>query len=136
MQRTTGWFFKLVRPTVRTPPADGISFLLGAAEKFVDQYIERIAGVVHDLKGIRPSEGFFIFALLAANPPRRILESGRARGYSTEILARCFPGTEIISIEAERDSPDVEIAARRLAGRKNVDCWFGDGRVELPRLIE
>jgi hypothetical protein len=121
---------------VRTATADGISFLLGEADKCVDQYIERIAGAVHDLKGIRPSEGFFIFALLSGSPPRRILESGRARGYSTDILARCFPGTEIISIELERTSIDVEIAEERLSGRENIHCKFGDARIELPRLIE
>lgn len=114
----------------------GLALLLEAAATHVDAYIERIAGVAHDLKGIRPSEGFFIVALLAANPPRRILESGRGRGYSTEILARCFPATRIISIESERDSSDVEIAAKRLETRKNVECKFGDAREELPRLIE
>jgi predicted O-methyltransferase YrrM len=72
--------------------------LLEAAATHVDAYIERIAGVAHDLKGIRPSEGFFIFALLASDPPLRILESGRGRGYSTEILARCFPAARIISV--------------------------------------
>jgi hypothetical protein len=113
-----------------------MSFLLGTAEAHIDTYIARTAGVLHDLKGIRPVEGFFIFALFAADPPRRLLESGRGRGYSTEILARCFPGARIISIESDRNSPDVEIAAKRLEGRKNIDCRFGDARAELPRLIE
>ena len=116
--------------------AHGLSFLLGTAETHIDAYIALTAGVVHDLKGIRPIEGFFIFALFAADPPRRVLESGRARGYSTEILARCFPAASIISIESERNSSDVEIAAKRLEAIKNVDCKFGDARVELPRLIE
>lgn len=113
-----------------------MSFLLGTAEAHIDTYIARTAGVLHDLKGIRPVEGFFIFALFAADPPRRLLESGRGRGYSTEILARCFPAARIISIESDRNSPDVAIAAKRLEGRKNIDCRFGDARAELPRLIE
>lgn len=116
--------------------AQGLQVLLGAAATHIDAYIARIAGVVHDLKGIRPSEGLFLFALLAADPPRRILESGRGRGYSTQILARCFPAARIISVERERDSADVEIAAKRLEREKNVESSFGDGRVELPRLIE
>ena len=77
-----------------------------------------------------------MFALFAADPPRSVLESGRGRGYSTEILARCFPAASIISIESERNSVDVEIAAKRLEAIKNIDCKFGDARVELPRLIE
>lgn len=92
--------------------------------------------MAHDLKGIRPSEGFFIFAMLAEDEPRRFLESGRARGYSTQILARCFPASGIISIEFDRHSADVEIAAERLAGEKNVECRFGDARVELPSLLD
>ncbi len=123
-------------PAVKSRAAHGLPFLLGSAATHVDTYVERTAGTTHDLKGIRPSEGLFIFALLATDPPRRILESGRGRGYSTEILARCFPATRIISIERDRNSPDVEIAARRLEGNRNVECKFGDGRVELPRLIE
>jgi hypothetical protein len=116
--------------------AHALSFLLEEAAAHVDAYIARIAGVVHDWKGIRPSEGFFIFALLAGDPPSRILESGRGRGYSTEILARCFPAARIISIEYDRHSPDVELAAKRLGTIRNVECKFGDARLELPRLIE
>ena len=119
----------LVRLAVESAAAHGLSFLLGTAETHIDAYIALTAGVVHDLKGIRPIEGFFIFALFAADPPRRVLESGRARGYSTEILARCFPAASIISIESERNSSDVEIAAKRLEAIKNVDCKFGDARV-------
>jgi hypothetical protein len=115
---------------------DGGSILYDTAEKYVDRYVENIADVVYDLKGIRPSEGFFIFAILAADPPCRILESGRARGYSTDILSRCFPDAEIISIESAHDPTDTEMAGRRLAGRQNVQCRFGDAREELPRLIE
>lgn len=126
----------LVRPEVEKSTERSLSFLLGAAAVHVDAYIERIEGAIHDQKGIRPSEGLFIFALLASDPPRRILESGRGRGYSTEILARCFPAARIISIERERNSPDVEPAAKRLEAMSNVECKFGDGRVELPRLIE
>jgi hypothetical protein len=116
--------------------ANGSSILFQTAEKYVDRYVENIADVPYDLKGIRPCEGFFIFAILAADPPRRILESGRARAYSTDILSRCFPDAEIVSIESERDSEDTEMAAKRLAGRHNVQCRFGDARVELPQLIE
>jgi hypothetical protein len=113
-----------------------LSFLLREAAAHVDAFIARTASVIHDWKGIRPSEGFFIFALLAADPPARILESGRGRGYSTEILARCFPAARVISIDSDRHSPDVELAAKRLGSIRNVECRFGDARLELPRLVE
>lgn len=115
--------------------AHDLSFLLRQAAAHIDAFIARTASVVHDWKGIRPSEGFFIFALLAGDPPARILESGRGRGYSTEILARCFPEANIISIDSDRHSPDVELAAKRLGAIQNVECKFGDARLELPRLV-
>lgn len=113
-----------------------LAFLLGAAEMHLDAYLARTAKVAPAPKGIHPSQGFFIFALLAADPPRRVLESGRGQGYSTEILARCFPLARIISVERDRNSADVEIAATRLAAANNIECRFGDARVELPRLVE
>jgi hypothetical protein len=116
--------------------AHDLSFLLRQAAAHVDAFIARTASVIHDWKGIRPSEGFFMFALLAGDPPARILESGRGRGYSTEILARCFPAARIISIDSDRHSPDVELAAKRLGTIRNVECKFGDARLELPRLVE
>jgi hypothetical protein len=116
--------------------APDVSFLLRAAETYLDAYQARTAQVAHALKGIHPSQGFFIFALLAAEQPRRVLESGRGRGYSTEILVRCFPAARVISVECDRNSPDVEIAAKRLEAEKNVECRFGDARVELPQLLE
>lgn len=112
-----------------------LSVLLETADAHLETYVARTKDVVHDLKGIRPSEGFFIYALFASDPPRRILESGRARGYSTQILARCFPEAAVISIEFDEDSPDVAIAAQRLGAEKNVECRFGDARAELPRLL-
>jgi hypothetical protein len=113
-----------------------LSVLLREAALHIDAYIERTAGVLHDLKAIRPCEGFFVFALLESDPPQRLLESGRGRGYSTEIFARCFPATRILSVELEQDSADTKIAAERLNSRQNVQCIFGDARVALLRLIK
>ena len=93
--------------------AHAVSLLLREAAAHVDAFIARTAIVVHDWKGIRPSEGFFIFALLAGDPPARI-----------------------ISIESDRHSRDVELAAKRLGTIRNVECKFGDARLELPRLVE
>src|SRR3982751_3985191 len=41
--------------------------------------------------GIWESEMFLFFAAVKPCEPRQILESGRARGKSTSILACCFP---------------------------------------------
>jgi predicted O-methyltransferase YrrM len=110
--------------------------LLAAAEQLLPHYLEATAALTHATKGIRRSELFFLYALTAPRCPRRILESGRGRAQSTLVLARLFPETSIVSLEAEATSPDAAIAAERLRGYANVECRFGDSRHLLPSLVE
>ncbi len=110
--------------------------VLADAEALFNDYRERTAGLSHANKGIRPSELFFFYALVAPLRPRRILESGRARAQSTLVLSRLFPEASIISIESEAHSKDVDIAAERLRGCANVTCHFGDSRRLLPEMVE
>lgn len=93
-----------------------------------------IAGVPYERKGILFSEMFFFWLCARTIQPRRILESGRARGQSTLILSLCFPDAEILSVEYERNSPDVAVAAERLQGRSNVRLLFGDATRLLPQM--
>lgn len=95
-------------------------------------FATRIQDVPYERKGILYSEMFFLW--LCAGAPRRILESGRARGQSTLLLALAFPDIPIVSIEHDPGSPDVPVAAERLAGRSNVDLRFGDATRILPDL--
>ena len=93
-----------------------------------------IAGVPYERKGILFSEMFFFWLSARTIKPRRILESGRARGQSTLILSLCFPDAEIFSVEYDRNSPDVAVAAERLHGRGNVRLLFGDATRLLPQM--
>lgn len=68
--------------------------------------------------------------------PRKILESGRARGGSTLTLAHCFPETKIVSVELDAGSADSAVALANLAPHRNVECLFGDSREILPRLVQ
>lgn len=92
--------------------------------------------IPYEEKGVLYSEILFMLACLQGSKPRRILESGRARGQSTLLLARALPNTEILSIEYDEDSPDVPVAEQRLREYKNVQLLFGDARVMLPRLVQ
>jgi predicted O-methyltransferase YrrM len=93
-----------------------------------------IAGVAYERKGILFSEMYFFWLCARTIAPRRILESGRARGQSTLILSLCFPDAEILSVEYDRNSPDVAVAAERLQGRSNVQQLFGDATRLLPQM--
>src|SRR5438093_3751278 len=71
--------------------------------------------------GIWESEMFLFYAAVKPFAPKQILESGRARGKSTLILARCFPESRIISVEYERESENAPAAETKLKNQSNVD---------------
>jgi len=118
------------------PAAARLGNLLGEAEALLPRYLKATDGLEHEKKGIRRSELFFFYALVAPRNPVRIVESGRARAQSTLVLARLFPKTSIVSLESDPASPDVKIAAERLRECSNVECRFGDSLLLLPELIQ
>jgi hypothetical protein len=77
---------------------------------------------------------FFLWLCARAARPARILESGRARGQSTALLALCFPQLPIVSVEHDAASPDAAVAAERLRPFARVELRFGDARRLLPAL--
>jgi len=93
-----------------------------------------VADIPYERKGILFSEMFFFWLCSRTVRPRRILESGRARGQSTLVLSRCFPEAEILSVESDRNSQDVVAAAERLKGCANVRQLFGDATRLLPQM--
>jgi Methyltransferase domain len=86
--------------------------------------------------GIWESEMFLFYAAVKPFAPKQILESGRARGKSTLILARCFPESRIISVEYERESENAPAAETKLKGEANVDLLYGDSREILPQRLQ
>jgi len=110
--------------------------MLTQAAESVDEFARLVANVPYELKGVWFSEMLFVRAILARLAWTRILESGRARGQSTHLLAVCFPDREIISIEKDSGSPDVRVAVARLAPFAHVKLMFGDAMQCLPELMQ
>ena len=110
--------------------------LLAEAENHLGEYLHLTESLSREMKGIRRSEIFFLYASIADFAPVRILESGRARAQSTLVLSSLFPKASIISVEFDAASPDVAVAAERLRARDNVECRFGDSRLLLPELLQ
>jgi hypothetical protein len=108
--------------------------LLAQAARVLPDYLAATEGLSHESKGIRRSELFFCYALIAPLRPVRIIESGRARAQSTLVFSLLFPDALIVSLESDPNSPDAAIAAQRLQDRDNVECRFGDSLVVLPEL--
>jgi len=107
---------------------------LETAANRLGEFRALIRGISYERKGILNSEMYFLWLCAQSVKPKRILESGRARGQSTLTLSRCFPETEIISVEHDPNSPDVAVAADRLKSEPNVRLLFGDATRMLPEL--
>jgi predicted O-methyltransferase YrrM len=86
--------------------------------------------------GIWESEMFLFYAAIKPFAPKQILESGRARGKSTLILARCFPEARIVSVEYDRQSENAAAAEAKLKNESNVDLLYGDSRQILPERLQ
>ena len=105
------------------------------AREFAGPFQRVVDGTDYEQKGILYSEMLFMAGCLGPPAPARILESGRARGQSTHVLALMFPASEIVSIELERRMPDAGVAEARLARLPNVRLLYGDSRALLPQLL-
>ena len=82
--------------------------------------------------GVWESEMLLFCAAIEPYAPKQILESGRGRGKSTLILARCFPEAQIISVELDPHSPNAPVAEAKLKPYGNVKLLCGDSRKLLP----
>lgn len=94
-----------------------------------------LAGTPFESRGILPSELAAVVGFCNVHNVETIFESGRARGFSTEVLAACLPQTRIISVENSQD-PDSEVGRRKLTGIKNVSLFQGNAEKLLPRLLK
>ena len=114
------------------------SAIADRAEDLLPKYRDIIATIPPEagFGGIWESEMFLFYAAVKPFAPRQILESGRARGKSTLILARCFPESHIISVEYERESENAPAAEAKLKNESNVDLLYGDSREILPQKLQ
>src|SRR5947209_17406455 len=108
------------------------------AEELLPEYQQIISNIPPEagFGGIWESEMFLFYAVVKPFAPTQILESGRARGKSTLILARCFPEARIISVEYERQSENGAAAEAKLKPFSNVELLYGDSREILPERLQ
>src|SRR4051812_48396074 len=94
------------------------------------EFRARIADVAPEagFGGIWESEMFLFWATARPLGPAQVLESGRARGKSTLILARCFPEAHIVSVELNAQTPNAAAAEAKLKPCPNVELLYGDSR--------
>jgi hypothetical protein len=90
----------------------------------------------YEPKGIFNSEMAAVIATSLAMDVDTIIESGRARGHSTLLLARHLgpAGIAIESFDRSRDA-DAEYAEAKLAGFPNLHLHYGDSRLAIPAFL-
>jgi len=108
------------------------------ADRLLPEYRQIISQIPPEagFGGIWESEMFLFYAAVRPVQPKQILESGRARGKSTLILAHCFPEVRIVSVEFDRHSRNVAAAEEKLRPFPNVELVYGDSREILPRRLQ
>jgi predicted O-methyltransferase YrrM len=101
-----------------------------SADALLPEYRDVISRIAPEagFGGIWESEMFLFYAAVKPFAPKQILESGRARGKSTLILARCFPESRVVSVEYDRQSENASAAEAKLKNESNVDLLYGDSR--------
>lgn len=108
--------------------------LIEAAENILSDY-KRYKKDSHpyEIKGIFHSELLMFCAISEIIKPELIIESGRARGQSTELIARYAvdKGIRFESIESNKINGDSDIAEARLKGLPVV-LHYGDSFEIMP----
>lgn len=97
--------------------------------------IEAIGQEPYEPRGIFNSEMALVIALCRHLNIEVVIESGRARGQSTYLLAKYLPDTEIISFERWRDD-DALFCEARLSPYDNAKLRYGDGLTYIPSCVE
>ena len=115
-----------------------VSAVLQRAQELLPEYQAAIADIAPEagFGGVWESEMLLFYAAVKPYAPRQILESGRGRGKSTCILARCFPDAQIISVELADDTPNAIAAAEKLKPFPNVKLLSGDSHQSLPENLQ
>src|SRR5206468_5397800 len=108
------------------------------ADELLPEYREIIGTIPPEagFGGVWESEMFLFYAAVKPFATKQILESGRARGKSTLILARCFSDARIVSVEYDRQSENAPAAEAKLENEPNVELLYGDSRAILPERLQ
>lgn len=107
------------------------------AFKLKKEFLDIIARHSYDSRGIFNSELLFFCAAIDNANVNQVIESGRARGYSTAVLAEFCNrrGIDVISIERDKGTAADQVARKKLRGYDNVNFRYGDARRILPNLV-
>lgn len=114
--------------------SSSLNFLKDAYQALDKEEVKNLSIEEYENRGILNSEAAFVVGLVRRLGVDCVVESGRARGRSTFLMAKYLPDTEIISIENSNDS-DAQFGIVRLRGFKNVRLVQGDAKILVPTFV-
>ena len=111
---------------------------ISICSKASSRFEKAMKGINYEPKGIFNSEMLLVCAVADHLGVNRVIESGRARGYSTIVLLNYFRHEndfKIDSIEYCKYTADAVIVMKRLAGIRNLRLSFGNSFDLLSALV-
>lgn len=97
--------------------------------------LETLATEKYEARGIFHSEMALMLGVCRELKIDVIVESGRARGQSTYLLAKYLPDVEIFSVDRQRDGDTLFAEDRLMPYTHRVALHYGDGRAAVPDLV-
>jgi hypothetical protein len=114
--------------------------ILSVCEEIQDEFQTIVSeSSPFEAKGIFNSELLMLCAIIKATNIELLVESGRARGQSTELISRFCANNniEFHSVEYDQNSPDVQVAEARLSDLKqSVTLHYGNAFDIIPSIID
>lgn len=103
--------------------------ILTACENELVSFEKMIKDEPYQLRGILNSEALLIVAIAKQLGVKHIIESGRARGHSTNLIAKLFQDDDamkITSIDIDNKTADAKFSEAKLKKFPNVNLIYGD----------
>ena len=112
--------------------------IIKVCEIQVEKFSEMLKNETYQLRGIFNSEALLIVSIVKHFRVLHLIESGRARGHSTNLFAKFFsdePDFKITSIDYDNTSEDTKYSEKYLAKYSNLDLIYGDSNVIIEKNI-
>lgn len=113
--------------------------IIEACSKALPKFKQVLENETYQLRGILNSEALLIIAVAEHFGVNHIIESGRARGHSTNLLAKYFSSESdlrITSIDLDKHSNDAKYSEDYLKKYTNLDLIYGDSFDKVPESIK
>lgn len=109
-------------------------FTLASALKYKERFACIMDG--YEERGILHSEMLAVCSVIQNLDIDMVIESGRYRGQSTEILAKYFSdtNTKIVSIERNKDE-NAKYVENKLKNYSNLKLMYGDANDVIPKIL-